>query len=479
MGRKGSAAQRHDRSWTQAIIPAAAWSGWLQPQEPLQHEVRTELLHIAAQAIRDIKIFPLFGGLAVLLAWQWAPHGLLFFWYGATLAPSLLALPLQRRLASLPRDATYLGKALPPLLAIELTAQILWMLYVPLCWQNGNIPNNAFLQLFTLASLTSSVRLYSPCAALQFASLSVYIVVAVLFRLHSGGDMDFAFPVLETAYATLLVCYTIHQNRMEAENARQRIIIQTMAAKIARARDEAVQANSAKSAFLASISHKIRTPMNTVIGFSDMIRRSALGPVSPPQYRAYADDIYKSAQHLLSLINDVRDLSKIEAGTHELTDSAIHIDNMLQDVSRLTAPLAAARNITVQIQAPPGILLTADERAVRQILLNFLSNAIRFSPSGAEVILMACQSAAGLDLGVKDHGVGMDAQDMRKALQPYGQADRGHQNGATPAEGTGLGLPIAKALIEAHGASFHIQSSPGAGTTVWGRFPVSRLSKKS
>jgi PAS domain S-box-containing protein len=241
-------------------------------------------------------------------------------------------------------------------------------------------------------------------------------------------------------------------------------------AELAQAKTDAERANSAKSHFLASMSHELRTPLNAILGFSDAMLQETLGPVGPPKYREYVGDIFSSGRHLLSLINDVLDMAKIEAGKLELNPEAIDVAELAAEALRCVVPLASAASLRLEEDVPRGLTISADARALRQILTNLLSNAVKFTKPGGSVTIFARRSGdGGLSIGVRDTGIGMTKTGIVKALQPFGQvAPRTTIEG----RGTGLGLPIVKALVEAHGGIFRIESTPQIGTSVWGEFPL-------
>jgi PAS domain S-box-containing protein len=233
-------------------------------------------------------------------------------------------------------------------------------------------------------------------------------------------------------------------------------------------------ANVAKSKFLASMSHELRTPLNAIIGFSDMIRSHVFGTLTPPRYAEYIDDIYTSGKHLLSLINDVLDMAKIEAQRFELHRSKVLLSELADCALLLVRPQSQAKGVALVLDVTPGTVLFVDGRAMRQVLTNFLSNAVKFTNEGGTVRLFSERLPSGeLALGVEDNGAGMDEDGLAIALQPFGQVK---MDVAVERSGTGLGLPIAKALIEYHDASFHITSLRGHGTRVWGEFPAKVVS---
>jgi PAS domain S-box-containing protein len=241
-------------------------------------------------------------------------------------------------------------------------------------------------------------------------------------------------------------------------------------AELAEATILADRANKTKSDFLASMSHELRTPLNAIIGFSDVIRHGTLGPLQPAKYREYVDHIYDSGRHLLSLINDVLDMAKIEAGKLELHPEEVSIAAVISSALQLVESQAAEIGLVLKSQFDDGVTIVADKRAVTQILVNLLSNAVKFTKCGGSITVFASRTpSGGIALGVEDTGMGMTAEGLTTALEPFGQV----QHAVTvEGRGTGLGLPLVKSLIEAHGAVFGIESAPDHGTRVWGEFPA-------
>jgi len=240
------------------------------------------------------------------------------------------------------------------------------------------------------------------------------------------------------------------------------------------ARDEARAADRAKSTFLASMSHELRIPLSAINGFSELILDEAFGPVGNAKYREYAIDIHDSGLHLLSLINDILDLSKIESGREELKEDLIDIPAMALATQKLVEQRALEGGVKLKLELPRHLpVLRADERKLKQILVNLLANAIKFTEPGGEVTLEVwCRKDTGYVLQIVDTGVGLLPEDIPRALSRFGQVDG---NIARPHEGTGLGLPLTKALVEQHGGTLDLQSQIGVGTTVTVRFPAGRI----
>ena len=232
-------------------------------------------------------------------------------------------------------------------------------------------------------------------------------------------------------------------------------------------------ANRGKSEFLANMSHELRTPLNAIIGFSEVIKGETMGPIANDRYKSYATDIHQSGSHLLQLINDILDLFKIEAGMMELHTELIDLESTIESCLRIVGERAKDRRISIATDCdallPP---IVADERKIKQVLLNLLSNAVKFTPEGGEIAVAVSPGHEGVTIEVRDSGIGMRAEDIPIALAPFGQVDSRLNR---KYEGTGLGLPFARRLIELHGGELSIASSLGQGTVVTIKLPESKL----
>ncbi len=240
------------------------------------------------------------------------------------------------------------------------------------------------------------------------------------------------------------------------------------------AKRAAETANAHKSDFLARVSHEIRTPLNAIIGFADMMANEHFGPVGHPRYAEYANDIVRSGRHVLDIVNDLLDISKIEAGEMDLDFTAVGLNETVQAAVSIVQPQANGQRVIIRTalsQAVPNVV--ADMRSIKQIVLNILANAIRFTPSGGQIIVSTAYEANGsVALRIRDTGVGMTRTELEQAMKPFRQV---HAGTRSRGDGTGLGLPLTKAMVDANRATFAISSAPNEGTLVEITFPSQRV----
>jgi signal transduction histidine kinase len=239
------------------------------------------------------------------------------------------------------------------------------------------------------------------------------------------------------------------------------------------AKERAEATSRQKSEFLASVSHELRTPLNAIMGFSEVMRLGRFGEIDNEKYRGYVQDIHASGAHLLSLINDLLDLSKVEAGKLELNFTAVSLGDVTDYVLKMLQEQATSARVVLRKSMPADLPnVVADLRSMRQALMNLVSNAIKFTDAGGQVVVSAQLTGAGeLKLRIKDTGIGMDEDQLRGALEPFGRViTEGRE-----VQGTGLGLPLTKALVEANRARLSMSSEPRKGTLAEVIFPTTRV----
>ena len=308
---------------------------------------------------------------------------------------------------------------------------------------------------------------------------SALVLIGFVLRVE---ETTIQVAVVDHAIALLAIWGTaaalIAAKRAQATERRARKALETrlaaQASALAATRTQAEIANRSRSEFFAKMGHELRTPLNAIIGFSEIIKDEIFGPVGSARYREYMHDINDSGHHLLDLVNDLLDIARIEVGKSELDDEVLAVPEVIAASLAEFADQAAAGGVILDSDIRAGLPhLRADPRKVRQMLSNLLSNAVRFTEPGGRVTLGAWSSPdAGFVLQVLDSGIGMALKDIPVALSPFGQVKNALRQRH---EGSGLGLPLTKAMAELHAGSLDLQSEPGAGTTVTLRFPAERL----
>jgi len=366
------------------------------------------------------------------------------------------------------------------LIILDLLYGLAWTynLIHPFGQDQGSSTFMLFVMLLVVA--VSSMLASSMPIAVFAATMPVTFAVALNFALQ--GDLhNYILGIMAIAaqgYFTLLAhrLYSAGLATLVARAEKDALIGELEQAKLISddARRRAEGSNIAKSQFLAQMSHELRTPLNAILGFSEVMKTEVFGPHAVAAYKDYSNDIHNSGQHLLNLINEILDLSRIEAGRYELSEEPVSLTHVVEDCHHLLTLRAKNRGITVHEVFEPDLpRLWADERALRQVCLNFLSNAIKFTPSGGEVWLKVGWTASGGQyMSIKDTGPGIPEEEIPIVLSKFGQGSNAIKSAE---QGTGLGLPIAMNLIELHGGTFTLKSKVRIGTELIATFPPERV----
>lgn len=317
-----------------------------------------------------------------------------------------------------------------------------------------------------------------PVHAAHLPTVYAYVPATILPLLGAfalaGNVLHMVMALMGLVYMGMLLVAARSQHSTLDASLRLRHERDGLIEELRRAKHEAEASSRAKSEFLATVSHEIRTPLTAINGFSEILEREMFGPLGSPRYRSYATDIRASGAHLLDLINDILDLSKAEAGALTLEEKDFDLAQAVRSSVRLLSERAGNAGLRLSIrQAEDRMPMYGDARAMKQIIINLLSNAVKFTPAGGrvDVSLSYGEDGSGL-ITIEDSGIGMLSEDIPLAMTPFGQLE----NSMTRRhKGTGLGLPLARTLIELHGGSLELVSVPEKGTTVGIRIPAHRV----
>jgi two-component system cell cycle sensor histidine kinase PleC len=358
-------------------------------------------------------------------------------------------------------------------LVMQSSISLAWGFMPWLLWEPHNPANHLFLAAVCFAITAGLVMSRGGNMPMFFAGLlPIATMTCARFVLGENG-MDWAVAMAFPLFGFQL-WYTGRPlvSRMQ-EDARLRFQVEDMARELEETRDEALKkrfeaeaANASKTAFLANMSHELRTPLNAILGFSEIISQECFGPVGSARYRDYATDIHSSGAHLLSLINDLLDIAKIEAGRMEISPNPLEAQRTFEIALKLIGFKAGEKrqklNIQVDPNAPP---LYADERALKQMLINLVSNAVKFTPEGGKIdVVASAAKGGGFQIMVRDNGPGIPAEKLGKVFTPFNQVDNRYDR---QAGGTGLGLALVRGLAELHGGRAWLESDEGAGCSAY------------
>jgi len=455
---------------------------WLDHASARERAARLALDQLS-MALRNLALnhwlVPVFGATLCVMFWRWIAPAQLIGWFVAVLI-SVIPLAVMSKLFR--RQNPDAGSARNWVIALSLSyfgLTATWASLGYFLWVPHNDLNHMLVLLILASSVAGNSALISASKPLCWISFVSHGVALVLAPLQEGGAIYYGLSVLAVLFLLDLVfmsqqMYATARDMLLLRNDKNDLIAALAGAKQESddARANAEAASLAKSQFLANMSHELRTPLNAILGFSELIATNSRMN-NPEKNQEYAELIHGSGHHLLALINDILDLAKIEAGRLTLHEAEQDIGRMIDDAHTLIAPKAAAGGCVLVKEVPANLpCVMADERAIKQVLLNLLSNAVKFTPPGGTVSSFArIEDDGRLAFGVRDTGVGIAKEDQTLVFQKFGQ---GRHDVVTADKGTGLGLPIVKGLVEAHGGTITLESEVGQGTTVTVTLPANR-----
>jgi two-component system cell cycle sensor histidine kinase PleC len=366
----------------------------------------------------------------------------------------------------------------PRFLALQVATGAIWGLTPWLLWQPFDPVNHLFLVGCVGCVLAELILSRSSHMEMLIASFSPLVAVACLRFLFAGSLLDFAIGVGLPFFAIQFFLAGRRLTHRLDEETRLRFEVEDLAKELEEARDEALRkrfeaetANASKTAFLANMSHELRTPLNAILGFSEIIARECFGPVGSLRYKEYAGDINSSGSHLLSLINDLLDVAKIEAGRMEIEPHALDVRRTFDVALKIIAVKARERRQTLVIDVDPSApSLYADERALKQILINLVSNAVKFTPEEGRITVVGSRASCGnFQIMVEDNGPGIPREKLDRVFKPFSQVDNRYDR---QGGGTGLGLALVRGLAELHGGRAWIESEYGKGCRAYVVLPT-------
>ncbi len=416
----------------------------------------------------------------ILSEWISLPW-LMMWWIGVALASVGNGLPYifeQRHSV----DTTNIDRWITFRGALGFAHNAIWTIPAYVFWPYCSEIGQLLMILIYACTLAGGVALVSPSprwAVMLSAPLAIALVAAPL---ANGNWLFNAIALLSVGYIAFMghlghELFKVARNALLLAEEKADLIEQLSKAKQDSddARQRAEDASRSKSDFLANMSHELRTPLNAVLGFSEMIKNRVWGDQAIDRYADYAESIHASGAHLLQLINDILDLAKIEAGKFELNEERIELISVARQAMRLVEPQVRTKGVRALIDASKDVWVIADERAMRQVMANLLSNAVKFTPKdGTITVAVEHRANEGVCLTVRDSGVGIRPEDLPKVMEKFGQA----RHTIRPTErGTGLGLPIVKGLVTAHGGDIRLESKVNIGTAVTVILPESRLTE--
>jgi two-component system cell cycle sensor histidine kinase PleC len=382
-------------------------------------------------------------------------------------------------------DVARLKLWFPRFVVLQVVISAGWATLPWVLWDAQSAMNHVFVWAAVVCVTASFVVNRANHLDMLIGSLVPIVILTSIRFLAGGTSFDIGLAALVPFCAALLFVDARRITDRFDEDSRLRFEVEDLARELEEARDEALRkrfeaetANASKTAFLANMSHELRTPLNAILGFSEIIAKECFGKVGSPRYSEYANDIHSSGAHLLSLINDLLDIAKIEAGRMEIEPHALDVRKTFETALKITAARARDRSQELSIQVEPSAPeLFADERAIKQILINLVSNAVKFTQDGGRISVTASRApCGGFQIRVEDNGPGIPPDKIDKIFTPFSQVDNRYDR---QGGGTGLGLALVRGLTDLHGGRAWIESRQGEGCRAYVVLPASSSSARA
>jgi len=441
-----------------------------------------ELMHdyAAARVGAALPMAAIVGILAIVASF-WVPITITALWAGLVIASLLIVVQMARRFTLADPAKFNAERWTTSFVAVETIGGValsLLALFTLVAEPSDLTPVMFAMALVAIASNAIATHTLPPATLMSTLPVTMTVSAALI---SVGGTLNYTLAAVTVCGEIffLFLARQLHSSELETishQSEKDTLIYELEEARNMsdEARRHAEQANVAKSQFLATMSHELRTPLNAIIGFSEVLKSELLGPHQVPQYKEYAGDIHGSGQHLLNLINELLDLSRIEAGKYELNEEVVSLVDIAEDCRRMMELRAKAKGIELVFSYGDGLpKLWGDERAIRQVMLNLLSNAIKFTPQQGKVTLVVQRSRDGGQMvSVKDNGPGIPQNEIETVLSSFGQGSLAQK---TAEQGAGLGLPIVQKIMDLHQGRFDLYSKLRFGTEVFATFPRARV----